>query len=245
MGTIGVHTTSWTNACTTSQPSKNASMRRSTTPNDRFHSNPCPSSKYLDSHLRPYRCKVPKPECQEKVFSSNACLFRHEREAHGLHGHGENPNLCWVSACERAKPGNGFPRKWNLGDHMKRVHNIDMTEFEDPASGTHDRHSSNASARKRKSSGGSSSAQMKRSSSSQAKAQAASASYSRDAGSAVNSSRHTSRVSYSNPIRMGGSYNYQDAYTIPLGNVQYSQTAAPSRHAPRYSGNSFNPGYSY
>jgi Ring finger domain len=78
---------------------------------------------------------VPKPECQEKVFSSNACLFRHEREAHGLHEHGENPNLCWVSACERAKPGYGFPRKWNLGDHMMRVHNINMT----------DRHSSNAS----------------------------------------------------------------------------------------------------
>lgn len=209
----------------------------------------CIYAKYLDSHLKPYRCKVQKPECQEKVFSSNACLFRHEREAHGLHGHGENPNICWFAGCDRAKPGNGFPRKWNLGDHMKRVHNIVMGEYPEQASGSNDRHSSNASARKRKGSNSSASVQMKRSSSSHAKAQAASASYSRDTRPGMKSSRHDPKVSYSNPIRMGASCNYQDSYQIPLEHVQYSSMSVypqQSRHAPRCPDTSYGQvGYAY
>jgi hypothetical protein len=51
-----------------------------------------------------------------------ACVLRHEREAHGLHGHGEKPYLCSYKDCERSIQGNGFPRHWNLKDHMKRVH---------------------------------------------------------------------------------------------------------------------------
>ncbi|PGH08340.1 hypothetical protein AJ79_06027 [Helicocarpus griseus UAMH5409] len=86
----------------------------------------CAYHKYLDSHLKPYRCKV--SQCVDAHFSSNACLFRHEREAHGMHGHGENPHLCHFPTCERSVPGNGFPRRWNLHDHMKRVH--DYTSFE-------------------------------------------------------------------------------------------------------------------
>jgi len=77
-------------------------------------------SKHLDSHLKPYRCKV--SSCVAVPFSSTACLLRHEREAHGMHGHGEKPHLCWFEECDRSVPGNGFPRRWNLFDHMKRVH---------------------------------------------------------------------------------------------------------------------------
>ena len=55
-------------------------------------------------------------------FSSTACLLRHEREAHGMHGHGEKPYQCEFTDCERSFSGNGFPRRWNLQDHMKRVH---------------------------------------------------------------------------------------------------------------------------
>ncbi|OAL69263.1 hypothetical protein A7D00_6725 [Trichophyton violaceum] len=86
----------------------------------------CAYHKYLDSHLKPYRCKV--PQCVDAHFSSNACLFRHEREAHGMHGHGENPHLCHFPACERSIPGNGFPRRWNLHDHMRRVHDYTSSD---------------------------------------------------------------------------------------------------------------------
>lgn len=41
---------------------------------------------------------------------------------HGLHNHGMNPYLCMYRGCERARPENGFPRRWNQRDHMKRVH---------------------------------------------------------------------------------------------------------------------------
>ena len=77
-------------------------------------------SKYVDSHLRPFRCKV--KSCVGVQFSSTACLLRHEREAHGMHGHGSKPHLCTYTDCERSLPGNGFPRRYNLFDHMKRVH---------------------------------------------------------------------------------------------------------------------------
>ena len=48
-----------------------------------------------------------------------------------MHGHGEKPHLCHFPDCERSTPGNGFPRRWNLGDHMKRVH-----DYTGPASST-------------------------------------------------------------------------------------------------------------
>lgn len=79
------------------------------------------TSKHLDSHLKPYRCR--NAECSILKFSSTACLLRHEREAHGLHGHGEKPYLCLFRDCDRSQPTQGFPRQWNLRDHMKRVHN--------------------------------------------------------------------------------------------------------------------------
>lgn len=63
-----------------------------------------------------------KEGCAESQFSSAACRLRHEREAHGMHGHGERPYMCKFEGCDRASYGNGFPRRWNLNDHMKRVH---------------------------------------------------------------------------------------------------------------------------
>ena len=127
-------------------------------------------SKYLDSHLKPYQCK--NARCGDLKFSSNACLFRHEREAHGMHFYGKNPHLCHFAGCDRAI--GGFPRRWNLYDHMRRVHKYeasqepkeDFSDYEVPG--------------KRKGSDPLTSCQMKRTSSSQAKARAASASYTRD-----------------------------------------------------------------
>lgn len=86
-------------------------------------------SKFVDSHLKPYRCKL--ESCKDLQFSSTACLLRHEREAHGMHGHGNKPYPCTYAGCDRAQPGNGFPRKWNLHDHMHRVHNAAPPPEED------------------------------------------------------------------------------------------------------------------
>ena len=75
---------------------------------------------YVDSHIRPYRCN--REPCVDLGHSSAACLLRHEREAHGMHGHGARPHLCHFKDCERSIPGQGFPRRYSLFDHMKRVH---------------------------------------------------------------------------------------------------------------------------
>ncbi|KAF2462219.1 hypothetical protein BDY21DRAFT_277692 [Lineolata rhizophorae] len=82
----------------------------------------CNYDKYVDSHLKPFRCKI--NSCIDLRFSSTACLLRHEREAHGMHGHGSKPHLCSYPDCERSIPGHGFPRRYNLYDHMKRVHDF-------------------------------------------------------------------------------------------------------------------------
>jgi len=56
-----------------------------------------------------------------------------------MHGHGEKPYLCTYDGCERSQPGHGFPRQWNLRDHMRRVHNDNGTSAQaasPPPSGT-------------------------------------------------------------------------------------------------------------
>lgn len=93
-------------------------------------------SKFIDSHLKPFRCKI--EACSKQEFSSTACLLRHEREAHGMHGHGDRPHLCFYPGCERGISGNGFPRRYNLYDHMRRVHDHkdEPTNQEMPSSGS-------------------------------------------------------------------------------------------------------------
>lgn len=126
------------------------------------------TSKFVDSHLKPYRCKV--ESCENARFSSTACLLRHEREAHAMHGHGDKPYLCTYEGCDRAVPGCGFPRNWNLRDHMRRVHNDNGQSLAAVASGSHSSsrgsHSSSSSkGRKRKSKDSESSSSGRKSSS--------------------------------------------------------------------------------
>jgi hypothetical protein len=82
--------------------------------------NPAYASQFVDLHLKPYRCK--DLTCENLHFSSPACLRRHEGKAHAMHGYGDKPFLCTFKGCERGVAGNGFPRHWNLRDHIKRVH---------------------------------------------------------------------------------------------------------------------------
>ena len=91
-----------------------------------------------------------------------------------MHFYGKNPHRCHYAGCERAIEG--FPRRWNLHDHMRRVHKHDNSQLVDAK----EDHSGHEVSGKRKGSGAPVSGQMKRTSSSQSKARATSASYSRD-----------------------------------------------------------------
>lgn len=70
-----------------------------------------------------------------------------------MHGHGDKPYLCTYDGCDRALSGNGFPRQWNLKDHMRRVHNDNGSSLNmasgSPPSG-HGSHSHSTKGRKRK-----------------------------------------------------------------------------------------------
>ena len=66
-----------------------------------------------------------------------------------MHGHGEKPYLCTYEGCERSLPGHGFPRQWNLRDHMRRVHNDNGTTVQ-PASPPPSGNSASTRGRKRK-----------------------------------------------------------------------------------------------
>jgi hypothetical protein len=85
---------------------------------------------------------------------------------------------CIYEGCERSPGGKGFPRAWNLRDHLKRVHNDERDPFQLPAtSGSPDslpqdsmeadtgRHSSSKSRRRTKDSPSSSSRKSSKSTS--------------------------------------------------------------------------------
>lgn len=179
------------------------------------------ASKYLDSHLRPYKCKfaAPNSDCEEARFSSNACLFRHERETHGMHNHGHNPFVCLYQDCERAKEGNGFPRRWNQRDHMKRMHGWegDDSSPDRPSEGVKRRRGPPASVPMRRS-GSSNYARV------QQTAVAAPKDHRRPA-------RQPSQVSYAIPVQSRNVAAYPT-----MDNVQFSQAQylAQSRHGAPY-----------
>ncbi|KAI9772986.1 MAG: hypothetical protein M1839_002256 [Geoglossum umbratile] len=75
--------------------------------------------KHIDKHLKPHRCR--NPECKDSAFASAGGALRHEREAHGMHAPKTYP--CPFEMCDRGK-NKPFHRNWNLGDHLRRVHEI-------------------------------------------------------------------------------------------------------------------------
>ncbi|OQE32345.1 hypothetical protein PENSTE_c001G08591 [Penicillium steckii] len=74
--------------------------------------------------FQPYHCEVPACSNSHLCFSSLANLLRHQRVAHGLYGNQDTMTqiLCHFSGCERSKTGFGFARRYQLHDHMQRVH---------------------------------------------------------------------------------------------------------------------------
>lgn len=76
----------------------------------------------MDKHDRPYKCA--EPGCEKlKGFTYSGGLIRHEREVHRKHGGPKRPLMCPHSDCKRST-GNGFSRKENLKEHLRRVHRV-------------------------------------------------------------------------------------------------------------------------
>lgn len=83
--------------------------------------------------MKPYHCEV--KSCENKHFSSVSILFRHQREAHGMHGVSKGLHLCPAPGCHRGSPGKGFSRYWNLVNHMKLIHRSVKTDGAGPGLG--------------------------------------------------------------------------------------------------------------
>ncbi|EOA82686.1 uncharacterized protein SETTUDRAFT_66774, partial [Exserohilum turcica Et28A] len=80
----------------------------------------CDWNKHMDKHDRPYKCN--DKGCEKlQGFTYSGGLLRHEREVHGMHGSAKNSLFCPSPDCKRSS-GDGFTRKENLAEHLRRVH---------------------------------------------------------------------------------------------------------------------------
>lgn len=78
------------------------------------------NSKHMDKHDRPYKCTA--PGCEKLLgFTYSGGLLRHEREVHKMHGGTKAPLYCPYTGCKRSA-GDGFTRRENLSEHIRRVH---------------------------------------------------------------------------------------------------------------------------
>ena len=74
----------------------------------------------MDKHTRPYVCTL--PGCEKiQGFTYSGGLSRHQREVHRQHGGPKASYMCPHKDCKRST-GNGFSRKENLQEHLRRVH---------------------------------------------------------------------------------------------------------------------------
>ena len=76
----------------------------------------------MDRHQRPYSCD--RPGCEARAFGDIGGLFRHQREVHKRPA-GDRPiteYTCPDKTCERHT--RGFPRRWNLLEHQRRIHSV-------------------------------------------------------------------------------------------------------------------------
>ncbi|KAK5944568.1 hypothetical protein PMZ80_003850 [Knufia obscura] len=82
---------------------------------------PCEWNKHMDKHERPYKCSEPTCE-QNPGFTYSGGLLRHMREVHkkGV-GPARRPLFCPHANCIRST-GEGFTRRENLEEHLRRRH---------------------------------------------------------------------------------------------------------------------------
>lgn len=74
----------------------------------------------MDKHDRPYVCR--HKGCEKlQGFTYSGGLLRHEREVHKMHGGTKKALFCPHQDCKRSM-GQGFTRKENLAEHIRRVH---------------------------------------------------------------------------------------------------------------------------
>ena len=77
----------------------------------------------MDKHRRPYVCE--EPGCENlRGFTYSGGLHRHQREVHRQHGGPRAKCFCPHKDCKRST-GEGFTRKENLAEHLRRVHRND------------------------------------------------------------------------------------------------------------------------
>ena len=87
--------------------------------------------KHMDKHTRPYICR--EPGCEKiRGFTYSGGLLRHEREVHRQHGGPKAPRFCPYPNCKRST-GQGFSRKENLMEHLRRVHRGEADVADDDA----------------------------------------------------------------------------------------------------------------
>ena len=91
--------------------------------------------KHNDKHTRPYVCR--EPGCEKiRGFTYSGGLLRHQREVHRHHGGPRAPRFCPHPDCKRSY-GQGFSRRENLNEHLRRVHrSVGIEEVGAPSPGT-------------------------------------------------------------------------------------------------------------
>ncbi|KAI9841844.1 MAG: hypothetical protein M1838_003362 [Thelocarpon superellum] len=90
--------------------------------------------KHMDRHRRPYRCEY--ADCGAPPFGDMGGLYRHLREVHRVRegDRAVTEYFCPEKQCERHK--RGFPRRWNLTEHQRRVHGY--TKWKNVSTQDHD-----------------------------------------------------------------------------------------------------------
>ena len=79
----------------------------------------------MDKHTRPYTCE--EEGCENRGFTYSGGLHRHQREVHNQHGGPKARCMCPYQDCKRST-GQGFSRRENLLEHIRRVHRDVSTE---------------------------------------------------------------------------------------------------------------------